>query len=150
MKKNSTIYICLGLFAILTYFSVQINNIPEEGKSYPLVMLIASYILNGILLISTVIKVKKDKEPNTEKNPLHYIKTVALYAALILLYILGINIIGYIASTWLFIFLSLLFLKAHSKRLLIIYPLVFTAAVYVIFTYFLMVSLPTGTLFGGF
>lgn len=150
MKKS--IYdsiICIGIYIILMGFAIQLPNIPKNAKTYPMFMLISSFIVTTVLFISTVSRVKQEQEPTgAEKQEfLSVFKSILIYCIFMGSYIFLIEKISYIVATLLFVFVSLKYLKIKSIPILILLPICMTFAIYFIFTRILMVSLPIGTWF---
>ena len=62
MKKSfPDMIISIVVLGFLTSLAVQIPEIPPVSKGYPLVLLIISYIMVLYLLISSVLKMKKEE-----------------------------------------------------------------------------------------
>ncbi|HKM08225.1 MAG TPA: tripartite tricarboxylate transporter TctB family protein [Sphaerochaeta sp.] len=73
------------------------------------------------------------------KNPW---KDAALFALLSLLYIMCINLVGFLVSTGLFLVASFAYLKERRVAVIIVLSIVFTLVVYVLFGMVLHVMLP--------
>ncbi len=150
MKKSTAdALICLGVYAVLGVFLAQYSAIPASAQGYPLFMLVATAIVNTILFISSICKLRKEETVDASQREkfMATVKMVAVYCVLIGVYVLLIEKISYIASTVLFMAGSMLFLRVKSKPMLVLLPVLMTLGVYFIFTRLLAVSLPIGTWF---
>ena len=144
MRKSLTdiiISFCLGI--LLLVFTFQLPKIPDGAKMYPIVLIVASACL---VLVSLVINIKKYKleivEDSVEQTSIGGKKAIVIYIIFIGVYILLMDKIGYIVSTYLFTLLSLIYLKVRSKKVLIILPIALTGIIYFVFTSVLHVMLP--------
>lgn len=54
------------LLAFLTSLAVQVPAIPEVSRGYPLVLLIISYVMTIWLLVTSVLKQKKEEKQETQ------------------------------------------------------------------------------------
>ena len=62
MKKSfPDMIISIVMLAFLTSLAVQVPAIPDVSRGYPLVLLIISYIMTIYLLVSSVVKMKKEE-----------------------------------------------------------------------------------------
>ena len=144
MKKSfPDMIISIVVLGFLTSLAVQVPEIPAVSRSYPLVLLIISYIMTIYLLVSSVYKMKKeDKQPT---QVVEQAKIIIPYCLMIAVYLFLMGKIGYIASTVVFMISSLLYLKLKNKILMIALSVVMTVILYFVFTNFLTVILPRGT-----
>ena len=146
MKKSfPDLIISIVVLGFLTSLAVQIPEIPAVSKSYPLVLLIMSYIMTIYLLVSSMYKMKK--EENQPTQVVEQAKIIIPYCLMIAVYLFLMGKIGYIASTVVFMISSLLYLKLKNKILMIVLSVVLTVILYFVFTNFLTVILPRGTWF---
>ena len=146
MKKSfPDMIISIVVLGFLTSLAVQVPEIPAVSRSYPLVLLIISYIMTIYLLVSSVYKMKK--EDNQPTQVVEQAKIIVPYCLMIAVYLFLMGKIGYIASTVVFMISSLLYLKLKNKILMIILSVVLTIILYFVFTNFLTVILPRGTWF---
>ena len=146
MKKSfPDMIISIVVLGFLTSLAVQVPEIPAVSRSYPLVLLIISYIMTIYLLVSSVYKMKK--EENQPTQVVEQAKIIIPYCLMIAVYLFLMGKIGYIASTVVFMLSSLLYLKLKNKILMIVLSVVLTIILYFVFTNFLTVILPRGTWF---
>lgn len=150
MKKsvNDSI-ICIGIYIMLIVFTVQLPSIPDKASGYPIFMLVASFAVTTMLFFAAIRGIRQEEEPNLSQKQEFFkiLKSILIYCIFMGSYIFLIEKISYIASTLLFVFISLKFLKVKSIPVLILLPIGMTFAIYFIFTRILMVSLPIGTWF---
>ena len=146
MKKSfPDMIISIVVLGFLTSLAVQVPEIPAVSRSYPLVLLIISYIMTIYLLVSSMYKMKK--EENQPTQVVEQAKIIIPYCLMIAVYLFLMSKIGYIASTVVFMISSLLYLKLKNKILMIVLSVVLTVILYFVFTNFLTVILPRGVWF---
>lgn len=133
------------LLAFLTSLAVQVPAIPEVSRGYPLVLLIISYVMAVYLLVTSVLKQKKEEKQTTQV--MEQVKIIVPYCLMIAVYLTMMSRIGYIASTVLFMAASLIYLKLKNKVVLVVLSVVLTIILYFVFTNFLTVILPRGSWF---
>lgn len=146
MKKSfADMIIGIVLLAFLTSLAVQVPAIPEVSRGYPLVLLIISYVMTIWLLVTSVLKQKKEKKQETQV--VEQVKIIVPYCLMITVYLVMMSKIGYIASTVLFMIASLIYLKLKNKVVLAVLSVLLTIILYFVFTNFLTVILPRGSWF---
>ncbi len=146
MKKSfADMIIGIVLLAFLTSLAVQVPAIPEVSRGYPLVLLIISYVMAVYLLVTSVLKQKKEEKQTTQV--MEQVKIIVPYCLMIAVYLAMMSRIGYIASTVLFMAASLIYLKLKNKVVLVVLSVVLTIILYFVFTNFLTVILPRGSWF---
>ena len=133
------------LLAFLTSLAVQVPAIPEVSRGYPLVLLIISYVMTIWLLVTSVLKQKKEEKQETQV--VEQVKIIVPYCLMITVYLVMMSKIGYIASTVLFMIASLIYLKLKNKVVLVVLSVLLTVILYFVFTNFLTVILPRGSWF---
>ena len=146
MKKSfADMIIGIVLLAFLTSLAVQVPAIPEVSRGYPLVLLIISYVMTVWLLVTSVLKQKKEEKQETQV--VEQVKIIVPYCLMITVYLVMMSKIGYIASTVLFMIASLIYLKLKNKVVLVVLSVLLTVILYFVFTNFLTVILPRGSWF---
>ncbi len=146
MKKSfADMIIGIVLLAFLTSLAVQVPAIPEVSRGYPLVLLIISYAMTIWLLVTSVLKQKKEEKQETQV--VEQVKIIVPYCLMITVYLVMMSKIGYIASTVLFMIASLIYLKLKNKVVLAVLSVLLTIILYFVFTNFLTVILPRGSWF---
>ena len=146
MKKSfADMIIGIVLLAFLTSLAVQVPAIPEVSRGYPLVLLIISYVMTIWLLVTSVLKQKKEEKQETQV--VEQVKIIVPYCLMITVYLVMMSKIGYIASTVLFMIASLIYLKLKNKVVLAVLSVLLTIILYFVFTNFLTVILPPGSWF---
>ncbi|MEY8338762.1 tripartite tricarboxylate transporter TctB family protein [Lachnospiraceae bacterium 62-35] len=144
MKKcTPDIIIGIVLLGFLATLSFQMPQIPKDSKTYPMILLVLSYIMAGVLLIRNVLIYKKSEIVQSQVK--EQVKIIFPYAVIIVAYLALLGKIGYIFDTILFSIVSLVYLKLKSKIVMIILSLVMTLLLYFVFTRFLSVILPRGS-----
>lgn len=147
MKKQylNELSVNIGVFVVLAVFASQVSKITADARTIPLAYIIACFAMNLVLFIINFVKYRKSEAGADEKNK-PVIVAVLIYILIMGLYVFSMKYISYILSTYLFILGSLLFLKTRNKWTLIILPVVLTLALYFMFTRWLFVFPPSGTL----
>lgn len=152
MKNNRYAELILGLI-ILTlglFYFILTNNLPNKATIDSRFL---PYILSGFLFILSLIQIKtgmkiiKDGKRKKSEEDLDYstfIKTITI----IILYIGFLNILGFIISTIMFLFLEFIILTPDRlKKNYILYlfiALITSLLVYFLFRYGLNLILPRG------
>ncbi|MDO4800127.1 MAG: tripartite tricarboxylate transporter TctB family protein [Bacillota bacterium] len=133
----SILLICFcGLFYYLTL------QLPQAAMIYPLLVISILLVLTLIQLFVTYFNKKSEKSKAFEKLEWKQMGIVLLNS---FIYIMLINVIGYVVSTLIYVLITLLFLKV-SKKLSVMVSVGFVAALYVLFQILLKVPLPKGFL----
>ncbi len=135
----------MALLLFLVTLTLQLPAIPKGSKTYPAILMILSYIMAAILTVKSLVRWKAS--PVAENRLREQINIILPYAALILVYLLLLDKIGYIIDTFLFSVVSLVWLKLKNKAVILVLSAVLTLALYFLFTRFLSVILPRGSLF---
>ncbi len=157
MKKGEIVLsaVCLAFFSFMFYESLELRGVGRFGEVgsgfWPLLSLGVSTILSLIWLITNIRKYSreqqgtKDKpEPENAAEAWSRRKKVGSSLVCLLCYIVILPWIGFILSTMLFILAFILALDERRKTVLIISPLLITAAVIVVFAKFITMPLPKG------
>ena len=134
--------ISIVLLAFLTSLAVQVPAIPEVSRTYPLVLIIVSYIMTIIMLLRCVASLKS--ETPQETKVVQQVKIILPYCLMITIYLFLMLKIGYILSTIVFMIASLIYLRLKNKVVMVVLSVVMTIVIYFIFTNFLTVILPRG------
>ncbi|WP_338046062.1 tripartite tricarboxylate transporter TctB family protein [Planococcus versutus] len=133
--------------AVYLYFSFQLPN-------YPYTPVDADVIPKGLgvlmLILSVALYFSRAKETAEEKKkrdiPTRELLVIAAVFAMIFVYILLFEAIGFVVMTALFIFFSSWFLGYQKWKVNILVSLLFPIVLYVIFVNALGISLPSGIL----
>ncbi|MCC8025964.1 MAG: tripartite tricarboxylate transporter TctB family protein [Clostridium sp.] len=133
------------LLLFLLTLSIQMSAIPKDSRSYPKILMILSYVMVIALIAKNLLDYKKS--PVVETQVREQIKVILPYAAIIIVYLFLLDKIGYIIDTFLFCMVSLTWLKLKNKIVMAVLSVVMTLALYFLFTRFLSVILPRGSLF---
>ena len=152
----------LILFALVIYFTRDIRllvvNTTVDARFWPKIIGWAGCILSALLFLQSVVEGvaqgKKERAGLAEKpsrsegllkgNNLRTLTTLAL----MFLYIWGLEPLGFVVMTLIYLFCQFLVLldkKTRSFKRLALVTAVFTAVVYLLFRYVFQMMLPTGT-----
>lgn len=145
MKKND-FYLAAGIMIICVLYLFATLQLPEKAAFYPIFVVSLLIIMDIMFIIETFLKYKKTSAAICEGEKMFKdfeIKQFFFVLATSLVYIVLINILGFYVTTLIYLLLTLLGLgvkKHHS----IIATIGFCIVVYLAFTVFLKVPLPTG------
>lgn len=150
MKKSDFSVVAI-IYAVGFAFMWMTLELPEAAQTYPMVLIAALLVINTCYLIHQLLNYQKTRviENDVAKTfngflPLQYFGVVICCVA----YLLLMEVTGYYLTTLLYLVGSMLFLRV--PRLHILITVVSLALMtWVVFTWFLKVPLPVGTLFGG-
>ncbi|ONI42301.1 hypothetical protein AN640_01300 [Candidatus Epulonipiscium fishelsonii] len=146
MQAKRDIVTSVILFIIWIVFYFQTMSIPQEAKSYPLGVLYLTLFLLIIYFVNSIAQFKKHHKTYDKEKIVKIPKIVILMGILTVIYIVLINIAGYVVSTILFILAALKLCNETSIKMYIGVTIGLTASIYLIFTYILSVMLPSGFL----
>lgn len=127
----------LGGAAVLIAFISQLQKIPAQAKTYPLVLIILGFVTTFLLFIMP----QRDEEAIGKDNAMRLV----VFGAMIALSLLLLTKIGYILATLLFMYTGLWYLGMKKGLAFILFPLILTMAMYFLFTIGLSVILPVGS-----
>ncbi|RGY97256.1 tripartite tricarboxylate transporter TctB family protein [Clostridium sp. AM58-1XD] len=142
-KCTSDIIISVVLLGFLVSLSIQMPAIPKDSRTYPMILMVLSYIMVGAQLIYNLVIYKKSEIVESQLKA--QVKVIFPYAVIIVGYLALLGKIGYIFDTILFCFVSLIYLKLKNKIVMVILSVVLTLVLYFVFTRFLSVILPRGS-----
>ena len=142
-KCTSDIIISVVLLGFLVSLSLQMSVIPKDSRTYPMILMVLSYIMVGAQLIYNLAIYKKSEIVESQLKA--QVKVIFPYAVIIVGYLALLGKIGYIFDTILFCFVSLIYLKLKNKIVMVILSVVLTLVLYFVFTRFLSVILPRGS-----
>jgi len=146
---SSVIFMLFAAFAFLQagQFSVEGRNAFNLGFNpamYPRILTLLMFVLSAILLAQSIRKgALKNIQVNIDRRKL--IKSAALFV-LVLAYILGMNVFGYIASTLLCVAIFIRLFGGTTKQA-VLYSAGITAVLFVIFRIGFNIFLPAGSIF---
>lgn len=135
-KKAADFWLGIILLIFLLSVLYQIKDVPDVSKGYPIVLLTVAIIMTlGMVIknragLKMKIKIRED------------MVIIFKYSLLIIAYLAAMNFIGYIASTFIFMMLSLVYLNFKKKLYAIVISFVTVVMVYSVFTHILNVILP--------
>jgi putative tricarboxylic transport membrane protein len=120
------------------------RKLSEGAKAYPMVLAGMLVILSIMLFINASSKLKSD----TSKNPLLILKKESKYFLILIigyvLFILGLEILGFVLSSLLFIIAIQYLLGYKDIMKLLLNSTLFTVVIYLSFSKVLNVPLPEG------
>ena len=143
-KSFPDVIISVILLAFLASLMVQTPAIPTVSRGYPKGLLIIACLMTVYLLVRSLIKLKNETPQDTKID--EQAKVIFPYCLMIVAYLLLLTKIGYILSTMVFMIASFLFLKLKNKVLMIALTVITTLLLYYVFTNFLVVILPKGSI----
>ena len=150
MKKSDFPVISI-IYAIGFWFLSMTMELPEEAQTYPLVLISALLAVNTIYMVRQYLNWRQTRqiENDVAKSfgqfiPMQFFGMVAWCVG----YLVLMDFTGYYLTTFVFLVGSMLFLKVPKLHIAITVAAL-ALMTYVVFTWFLKVPLPVGTLFGG-
>lgn len=149
--KKSDIPVIAIIYAIGFWFLTMTLDLPEEAQTYPLVLITALLAVNTLYMVRQVMTWRKTRtiENDVAKTfsefiPLQFFGVVAFCVG----YLIMMDLTGYYLTTFIYLVGSMLFLNVPKLHIAIT-VVALAVMTYVVFTWFLKVPLPVGTLFGG-
>lgn len=152
MKRANIIF---GIIAIIIAGFVfnQLASFPDAQPDevgadfFPRLLAIGLGLSGIVLIINTLVS----KNPETDEGPSFNLKSllrafISLIAVLV--YCLSLDLFGFIASSILFLTFMMFLLQERNIIKIMTISAVITASVFVIFSEFLLIDLPLGTLYG--
>ena len=148
MKMAKTdIGVVAVFYAICAFFYSQTLKLDADSQTYPRFIISSLFGLTTLYLLQMLFRARKFGTQNSNGEfqgfqPLQFFGCLVLT----LLYLVSVHFIGFYVSTVVFMVVTLLFLKVKPVPILIA-TVAIILLVYVAFTLFLKVKLPTGLLF---
>ena len=152
MKRANIIF---GIIAIIIAGFVfnQLASFPDTHPDevgadfFPRLLAIGLGLSGIVLIINTLVS----KNPETDDGPSFNLKSllrafISLIAVLV--YCLSLDLFGFIASSILFLTFMMFLLQERNIIKMMTISAAITASVFVIFSEFLLIDLPLGTLYG--
>lgn len=138
-RVTSIVFLLIGLIFFINTF-----NLPENSRMYPRFMIGIMLFLSILLFIKTLLKSQSSK---SWKDMVIGIQWKRFSFVLIggIVYLFFINTLGFFVSTFLYLFITMIYLKANRTAIMISIPS-FLIVLFLIFKVFLKVPLPTGYL----
>lgn len=151
MLKKEITFMCLMLILALSLAWVSFSY-PLSSSVYPRALSVFLIFLSICQFIVFYLKKKKNVKENIEKceedkEPIVYFskKSIIIYI-LSGVYLLGTTILGFYASTYLYVASISLYLGYKNKTVAFIWPIILCIIVWVVFSWFLHVPTPEGIL----
>lgn len=139
-KRDLSSGIFLMIVSIVLWFMIPSNIVVPEGEEAA--QLFPKMLVGGMFLLSAFISIKSFITKKDETMELDLMKEgkVILYMFAILVYIILVDKIGFLISTFIISALTLFIFKAEKK----LYPIlgIFIIFVYLLFKYALSIPLP--------
>jgi putative tricarboxylic transport membrane protein len=153
MAKNDKIsgILLLTLFLAALCMALQF---PKKSAYFPVIVCSLGVLLSAILIIRAFVQSINSKKDDAGKLSSRAKKMIALMSLLIVLYAVGMQVLGFCVSTFAFMLTASYMLypgkigKGNKKTTIIILAssIIVTVIVYVIFKTLLYVPLPSGIL----
>lgn len=150
MKKSDFAVIAI-IYGIGLWFLQMTLELPEEAQTYPLVLITALLSVNTLYMGRQIFNWRKTRLiendiASTFKNfvPVQFFGVVVWCAG----YLFLVDLTGYYLTTLIYLVGSMLFLKVPKLHIAITVAAM-ALMTFLVFTWFLKVPLPVGTIFGG-
>jgi hypothetical protein len=136
-----------GTMGLSLFFVIQSYKLPESAARLPRLLGSLILILSVIMIIQGFLAHQRMvKAGQKEEIPVINLKLVYLFLFFIVLYVAGIDFLGYFVATPLFIMGTYIYLKALSLKGILIVTAGFCALVYGLFVKVLHLPVPMGLL----
>lgn len=148
--KRSDIWVVGVLYGITAWFTWMTFELPPDAQSYPLFLLSSIFGLTTLYLVLQVLRYKKTGEVEDDVAKSFagfYGKQLAICVLCIFGYMIGMYFLGYYIASVAYIVIGMLVLSV-PKKYIAMAAVVLIALIYVVFTLFLRVPLPVGSLLG--
>jgi len=148
MAARKDLVFSLCMMALSIVLAVQSFRYPSDSAFFPRVLSILLLLLSLLLLIRAVRQPpREDRTGGIRANAVSMMRSTPMVVfGSAVLYIAVIPVLGFLVSTALFIFGSILFRDRRKLVVAAIYGICFPAAIYFVFHAVLGVSLPRGWL----
>ena len=146
--KVSDIGVILFMYAVCFFFYLLILDLPEEAQTYPFSIVASLALLTTVLLLRNIVSLFRTglicDLPRIFQgfNAKQFFVLCLLCAS----FIIGFPFLGFYCTSFLFLLFSMLFLRVPKGQLFLTI-LVLALLIYVVFTLFLKVPMPVGSLF---
>lgn len=137
----SIVFICFGMWFLTGGLALPkaVNTADVGPHAFPLIMSISIIVFSAILLVQTILSIKKGA---SEKVKFNKIINVVSFAGLLILYAFLVPIFGYYISTMLFLPFLILATGERSWKKVVFITIGFVAFAKVAFDILLGVPLP--------
>jgi|SRR5690625_2958059 len=131
-------------------FFLESLNYPDTAARLPQLLIIIIALLSILMFVQTYFRERRNNKE--EKDEIEKVtgkinvKRVVIFVTIIAAYIFLIETMGYFIITPVFIFISLIYLKATNVFVSIVLSIGFTAFVFGLFNMFLNIPIPMGIL----
>ncbi len=148
MKKSDFAVVAL-IYLFVLFFAYQTLLLPKEAQSYPFFLLASVFVLNSLYLAVAIWKLKARKEFKDDLAHLYdgfipkQFFSIAIGAVI---YVALIHWLGYYIASVLYMCVALALLRVKMKWIAVII-VALLVVIWLVFTLFLKVPLPTGILF---
>ncbi len=142
-KADRIISLVMLIFCIWGY--VHSSSFTEDARVFPQALMILWGTLSAGLFLSTF-KGKEEREKTLAEGEVSYGRMFAA-AALCVIYIWSINLLGFFVATPVFFALTMVALGQNSVKMIALSTAIVTVASFVIFRLILYVPFPEGALF---
>lgn len=137
-------FLTIALLILESFYFVLIKGLPEKAAKYPLFILSLMFILTLILGIKSFATKIKENDKKEMFKSVEW-KQFSLVLVISLIYIFVIDVFGFFISTFIYLNMIMIGLKAN-KKISIATSAVFCVLIYIIFVIFLRVPVPSGML----
>ena len=142
-KADRIISLVMLLFCIWGY--IHSSSFTEDARVFPQALMILWGALAAALFLSTF-RGKEEREKTLAEGEVSYGRMFAA-AALCVIYIWSINLLGFFMATPLFFVITMVVLGQNSLKAIVLSTAIVTVASFVIFRLILYIPFPEGVLF---
>lgn len=143
-RISVTLFIIGIVYLILTY---QLPSYPYTEIDADIIPTVLGWILVGLSIVLFFAKDSETDEQKQRRNiPKKDLLAIVIVFAFLFVYVLFLEILGFVIMTALFIFFCSWFLGYKKHITNVIVSILFPVIIYLMFTEFLKISLPQGIL----
>lgn len=113
-----------------------------ESRIFPYIVSILSIVLATVLLLKTYFNWGKKGEPLNFSGT----KSALVMAALLLIYVIAVEFVGFYLATPFYLYISMWILGQRNKKLMLIISLLMPLVIYLFFDVLLDMQIPEGLL----
>lgn len=146
INKEQILGIILIIFCLIMFFFLIPTQISSPKERFFPKLIITFLLFNSLCLILRASRISPNKMPNKLLDKGILVRFI-LILSIFLIYIIIIGIFGFFISSFLFLSITMFFLKVRDWRILIIIPITLLAFIHFIMEKLLFFNFPNGIFF---
>lgn len=141
-NKNKEIISIIVIYIVMFLFLTQSFGFKKDAGLFPRILSIGILILNTIQLIKVMTGKILERKRRDEIEP----KKLLIILSASIVYILALQILGFLISSLIYLAVSMYFLRVKNKKLLLLVSIATVVIIYISFGTLLNVPIPKGIL----